>query len=222
MAVALVIFARWSPLRCVAAALLRRRRRARPVAAVDRRDAGYYFFNQRLYPHPRHHDRDLSAKHSARDMPGELSMPNRERRMPTFAADPYPWPYNGDWRPKNTAIIVIDMQTDFCGKGGYAHAMGYDLSLTGARSTHRALLRRPAPRITTIIDTREGHRPDLADLPANKRWRSHGSGRDRRQGPCGDFWFAASRAGNHRGASGPSPANPSSTSRARDRSSPPI
>ena len=37
--------------------------------------------------------------------------------MPTFEADPYPWPYNGEWRPDNTAIVVIDMQTDFCGKG---------------------------------------------------------------------------------------------------------
>ena len=27
----------------------------------------------------------------------------------------YPWPYNGDLRPDNTALIVIDMQTDFCG-----------------------------------------------------------------------------------------------------------
>jgi hypothetical protein len=25
-------------------------------------------------------------------------------------ADPYPWPYNGDLRPENTALIVIDMQ----------------------------------------------------------------------------------------------------------------
>src|SRR5258706_537185 len=30
-------------------------------------------------------------------------------------SDPYPWPYNGDLRPANTALIVIDMQTDFCG-----------------------------------------------------------------------------------------------------------
>ena len=35
------------------------------------------------------------------------------------AANPYPWPYNGNLHPGNTALIVIDMQTDFCGKGGY-------------------------------------------------------------------------------------------------------
>ena len=35
-----------------------------------------------------------------------------------LAADPYPWPWNGDLRPENTALIVIDMQTDFCGVGG--------------------------------------------------------------------------------------------------------
>lgn len=28
-------------------------------------------------------------------------------------ADPYPYPYNGDLRPENTALLVIDMQTDF-------------------------------------------------------------------------------------------------------------
>jgi nicotinamidase-related amidase len=106
------------------------------------------------------------------------------------AAVPYPWPYDGDLRPSNTALIVIDMQTDFCGVGGYVDKMGYDLTLTRAPiGPIKNLLAVMRAGGFHIMHTREGHRPDLSDLPANKRWRSRRAGTDGAGigdvGPCG-------------------------------------
>lgn len=91
----------------------------------------------------------------------------------TLAANPYPWPFDGDIGPHNTALIVIDMQTDFCGPGGYVDTMGYDISLTRAPiEPLKRLMAAFRAKGYPIIHTREGHKPDLSDLPANKRWRS--------------------------------------------------
>ena len=89
-------------------------------------------------------------------------------------SEPYPWPFDGSVPLSKLALIIIDMQIDFCGPGGYVQAMGYDLAntrraITPIKNLLDAFRAHPD---STIIHTREGHRPDLVDLPANKLWRS--------------------------------------------------
>lgn len=109
-------------------------------------------------------------------------------RKISVPADPYRWPFDREVESNKLAFLVIDMQTDFCGFGGYVDSMGYDVEITRRviepiKNVLKVI--RAIPEIK-VIHTREGHRPELVDLPANKYWRSKnvcpGIGEI---GPCG-------------------------------------
>ncbi|MBX2853765.1 MAG: cysteine hydrolase [Rhodobacteraceae bacterium] len=102
-------------------------------------------------------------------------------------AVPYDWPHDGDLRPETTALIVIDMQHDFCGCGGYVEAMGYDIAPAREIVPRIAALAEHVRRWGgTVVLTREGHRADLSDLSPFKLWRSRNGGAAiGAQGPMG-------------------------------------
>jgi biuret amidohydrolase len=106
----------------------------------------------------------------------------------TVDANPYRWPYDGRLAPARTALVLIDWQHDFCGRGGYVEAMGYDIALTRRGIAPTAAVLDACRRLPgfTIVHTREGHKPDLSDCPPNKLWRSRRIGAGIGDpGPCG-------------------------------------
>ena len=78
---------------------------------------------------------------------------------------------------EHTALLVIDMQRDFCALGGYADQAGMDVSrLRAPIPAIQALLDRARGVGMLVVHTREGHRPDLSDLPEPKRRRAQATG----------------------------------------------
>jgi len=78
------------------------------------------------------------------------------------------------------------MQRDFVEPGGFGEALGNDVGrLSAIVPTVRALLDWARRHAITILHTREGHRPDLADCPPAKQRRGDPALRIGAKGPMG-------------------------------------
>ena len=82
--------------------------------------------------------------------------------MPLIDAEPYEFAF----APGAAALLIIDMQRDFLEPGGFGESLGDDGGLL-RRMIARTGRVRAAARAAglAVIHTREGHRPDLSDLP---------------------------------------------------------
>ncbi|WP_291012975.1 isochorismatase family cysteine hydrolase [Hydrogenophaga sp.] len=79
--------------------------------------------------------------------------------------------------PATTALVVIDMQRDFCSPGGYAHQAGLDIArMQVVVGQVQRLLGAARAAGLLVIHTREGHLPDLSDCPPVKMARSVSAG----------------------------------------------
>ena len=83
-------------------------------------------------------------------------------------AEPYPF----EFEPDKCALLLIDMQRDFLEPGGFGEMLGNDVSqLRRTIGPNQRLLAAWRDRGWQVMHTREGHRPDLSDLPHAKKIR---------------------------------------------------
>lgn len=92
-------------------------------------------------------------------------------------------PFTFDFDLSKTALIIIDMQRDFCEVGGFGEALGNDVTPTKSIiPTVKKILDAAREKKMFIVHTREGHRPDLSDVPEAKKRRFQSIGE---KGPMG-------------------------------------
>jgi len=95
-------------------------------------------------------------------------------------------PYEFDFDPASTALVIIDMQRDFVQPGGFGEALGNDVSpLQAVIAPCRRVLDAARAIGMMVIHTREGHGHDLADCPPSKIVRGRGAKKIGDHGPMG-------------------------------------
>jgi len=98
------------------------------------------------------------------------SAPSSASGLHTVDARPYPFAFD----PATTALVIIDMQRDFLEPGGFGETLGNDVSLLAPVIPAVKSVLELARKIgMDVIHTREGHRPDLTDLPPAKKSRGN-------------------------------------------------
>lgn len=90
-----------------------------------------------------------------------------------------------------TALLLIDFQNDFCSPGGWADLAGLEIArVAAAIPPTRTVLLAARRAALPVFHTREGHAPDLSDLPISKRRKMEHTGlRYGQQGPRGRLFI---------------------------------
>lgn len=103
---------------------------------------------------------------------------------PVPVVDAVPGPFSIP--PGRIALVIIDMQRDFLLPGGFGETLGNDVSqLATVIPPLQSVLTAARAAGMMIIHTREGHLPDLSDLPPAKLMRGQPSLRIGDPGPYG-------------------------------------
>jgi biuret amidohydrolase len=114
----------------------------------------------------------VGANHDATAIMPDWSCPRGPAAMKSVDAEPYSFEFD----PAHTALLIIDMQRDFLEPGGFGEMLGNDVAqLRRTIAPNQLLLAAWRGAGLMVMHTREGHRPDLADLPPAKKIRGRGT-----------------------------------------------